>query len=70
MSDKGQIYECVEAFSILYQGVPITVTAGERVREGHELLERARAHFRPLTIQYDIERATKAPGEKRGSKKP
>lgn len=63
---EGQIYECIEAFTIDYQGVPVTVTVGERVREGHEILERARAFFQPLTIRFDVERATKKPGEKRG----
>jgi F0F1-type ATP synthase beta subunit len=65
----GQIYECVEAFSTLHDGVPITVVVGERIREGHPLLRGREMFFQPLTVTYEVEQATKAPGEKRGEKK-
>jgi len=63
------IYECVEAFAVDIGGVPTTVTVGERVRAGHALVEGDRMKFfRPLTVQYEVERATAKPGEKRTGK--
>ena len=37
-----------------------------RVRAGHPLLDARPDKFVPLKIDYDIEQATAAPGEKRG----
>lgn len=38
-----------------------------RVREGHRLLKVAGHYFEPISdhVQYEVEQATKAPGEKR-----
>jgi hypothetical protein len=38
-----------------------------RVRAGHPLLKAAPNAFVPMKLDYDIEQATKAPGEKRGN---
>ena len=38
-----------------------------RVRAGHPLLKAAPGAFKPMELDYDIEKATKAPGEKRGA---
>ena len=37
-----------------------------RVRAGHPLLKAAPGAFKPMELDYDIETATKAPGQKRG----
>lgn len=37
-----------------------------RVREGHPLLRVIPERFEPLKVDYEIEQATAAPGEKRG----
>lgn len=36
-----------------------------RVRAGHPLLKALPDRFEPLTLDYDLEQATAAPGEKR-----
>lgn len=69
MSDTTTIYECIQSFCVDLDGVPTSVVAGERVRAGHKLLDGGRmVFFQPLTVQYDVERMTKKPGEKRGQK--
>ena len=37
-----------------------------RVRAGHPLLKAAPGAFKPMELDYEIEKATKAPGQKRG----
>ena len=37
-----------------------------RIREGHPILKQLGHLFEPLTVQFDIEDTTAAPGEKRG----
>lgn len=46
------------------------VNAGERVRAGHSLLREQGSFFEPVdtTVQYDVEQATAAPGERRGER--
>ena len=45
----------------------IVFTAGvTRIREGHPILKQIGHYFEPLTIQYDLEDTSAAPGEKRG----
>jgi hypothetical protein len=59
-----------ESFTTMLDGETVTVHAGAtRVREGHPLLEGREELFEPLEIQYDIEQATDAPGEKRSRSK-
>jgi len=62
------IYVAKESFvTVLRDGEEVVVTAGvTRVREGHELLAGREHLFEELTIQYDVEQATAAPGERRG----
>ena len=38
-----------------------------RVRAGHPLLKAAPRAFKPMKLDYEVEQATKAPGEKRGA---
>ena len=40
-----------------------------RVRAGHPLLKAAPGKFKPLELDYEVEKATKAPGEKRGARR-
>lgn len=64
---EGVIYVAKESFTTMLNGEEVTVAAGRtRVREGHELL-RGRMHlFEPMVVDYEVEQATAAPGEKRG----
>lgn len=66
----GAIFQARESFSTILDGAPIAVVGGHtRVREGHPLLKGREHLFEPLTVDYDVEQATAAPGEKRGAKK-
>ena len=56
-------------FSTEVDGVPTIVSAGsDRVREGHPLLAANPQFFDPVEVgvTFEVERATKEPGEKRG----
>lgn len=70
MSD---IFIARETFTTEINGLPETIIAGKtRVREGHPLLKRNPDYFERLddsTVHFDVEQATKAPGEKRVAKK-
>jgi hypothetical protein len=63
MSDE--IYEARESFATELDGEQISVSAGERIREGHPLIVANPARFKPLHIKYEVEQATAAPSEKR-----
>lgn len=65
---KGAIYVARESFTTeLADGTPIHVRSGvTRVREGHPLLVGREELFEPMTVDYEVEQATAAPGEKRG----
>lgn len=65
---EGRIFIATDSFVTSLDGVDVTVSKGfTRVREGHPLL-RGREHlFEPLTVHYEVEQATAAPGEKRGA---
>lgn len=63
---QGQILVAKESFSTVVDGVPVSVVAGQtRVREGHPLLKGREQFFELLTVHYDVEQATAAPGETR-----
>lgn len=60
------IFVAKESFTTEVDGVPTIIRAGlDRVRAGHPLLEGREHLFEPLTVQYDVEQATAAPGERR-----
>jgi hypothetical protein len=63
-----EIYIAKHGFACEIDGVPMFINPGERVRKGHELLERCGEYFEPADthVKYDVEQATAAPGEKRG----
>lgn len=64
----GTIYVARESFSTILKGEHIPVVGGRtRVREGHPLLKGREHLFEPLTVDYEMEQATAAPGEKRGA---
>lgn len=65
---EGRIFVARESFVCDLDGVPVTVSGGTtRVREGHPLLKGREHLFEPLTVHYEVEQATAAPGEKRGA---
>jgi hypothetical protein len=60
------IYVAKDSFLTIVDGVEVMISKGKtRVREGHPLLNGRSELFEPLTVDYDIEQATAAPGEKR-----
>jgi len=63
----GEILVAKETFTTsLPDGTPVTVIEGQtRIRKGQSLLKDFEHLFKPLTTQYDVEQATKKPGEKR-----
>lgn len=49
-----------------YEGRRVVIRAGvTRVRAGHPITEGREDLFEPITVDYDVEQATAAPGEKR-----
>lgn len=63
----GKIFVAKESGWINLDGEEIQVVEGRtRVREGHRLLAGREHMFIPLTVDYDVEQATQAPGESRG----
>lgn len=63
----ADIFVAKHSFSCEIDGQPLVVNRGERVRQGHPLLRTQAAFFEPVdtSVQYDVEQATAAPGEKR-----
>ncbi len=62
----GSIWVAKESFATNLDGAEITVLAGRtRVRDGHPLLRGREQFFERLTVHYEIEQATAAPGERR-----
>jgi hypothetical protein len=69
-NNKGDVYVARESGSAEVDGKVLTFTKGmTRVRAGHPLLKGREHLFDPIdtTVHYDVEQATAAPGEKRGS---
>jgi hypothetical protein len=70
MSDRT-VYVATESFVALIDGENYVVRKGKtRVRAGHPLLQGREMWFSPadLNVDYEVEQATAAPGEKRGAK--
>ena len=68
----GQVFVATQSGSAYVEGlgdVPF-IRGVTRVRAGHPLLKGREYLFEPvdLTVHYDIEEATAAPGEKRGER--
>jgi len=64
-----KIYVAKDAFVVDLDGGSYTISKGTRVREGHEILKGGRLDLfeeQSDQVDYDIETATAAPGEKRG----
>ena len=60
------IYVARDSFLTIVDGVEVMISKGKtRVREGHPLLSGREDLFEPMTVDYDIEQASSAPGEKR-----
>jgi hypothetical protein len=69
-SKNGDVYIAKESGSAEVDGRTLTFTKGiTRVRAGHPLLKGREGLFEPVddVVHYDVEQATAAPGEKRGS---
>jgi hypothetical protein len=69
----SRVFIATETFSTVVDGSPQVIHKGvTHVREGHPLLKRVPENFQPVddTVQFDVEVASKAPGEKRGEPKP
>jgi hypothetical protein len=68
---KAEYYRAKESFVTVFDGEQVNVPAGEIVRAGHPILKRREDHFEPVKSfgRFDVEQATKEPGEKRGEKK-
>lgn len=66
------VFVATETFATVDEsGSPLFVHKGAtRVREGHDLLRRYPHYFEQadMNVQYDVEEATAAPGEKRGER--
>ena len=65
---KAEIYVARSTGVIRIKGESFTYIAGRtRVRAGHPLLKALPDKFQPLSLDYDLEQATAAPGERRGA---
>jgi hypothetical protein len=69
-TNKPDVYVARESGSAEVDGQVLTFVRGiTRVRAGHSLLKGREHLFEPIddSVHYDVEQATAAPGEKRGS---
>ena len=66
---KVEYYQAVESFVTMLDGEPTQVSAGDLVHPDHPILRGRPELFRPAKghVRFDVEQATSAPGEKRGS---
>jgi hypothetical protein len=64
---KIHLYMAKESFVTQVDGETISVSKGDLVRAGHPLLKGREALFSPAEgyVRFDVEQATKAPGERR-----
>lgn len=64
----ADVYVATTGFACLIDGEEVRVAQGERVRAGHSLLKTHAENFKAVDvdIDYDVEQATQAPGERRG----
>jgi hypothetical protein len=67
----AKVYVAKETIHVQTKTGVVTIYKGERVREGHEYMRGREDSFMlpDNEVMYDVEQATKAPGEKRGEAK-
>ena len=62
----NDVYVATASFEAFIDGQRVLVQRGKtRVRDGHPLLDGREHLFTPQTVRFDVEQATRAPGEKR-----
>jgi hypothetical protein len=67
---KPDIFIATDSASVEHDGERVVIHRGvTRVRAGHQLLKDYPDLFEPLDVHFDVEQATAAPGEKRGSRR-
>ncbi len=67
LTPPAEVLIARDSFVLEYEGAPVSIVGGvTRVRSGHPMLKGVEHLFEPMTVHYDIEQATAAPGEKRG----
>jgi hypothetical protein len=67
----ADVYVCKESGAFEWNGDMVVVNKGvTRVRAGHPMLAAHPELFEEITVHYDVERATAAPGEKRSLSTP
>ena len=67
----ADVYVCKESGAFEFGGDMVVVKQGfTRVRAGHPMLAAHPELFEEITVHYDVERATAAPGEKRSLSTP
>jgi hypothetical protein len=71
MTSKTELFQAKESFVTHVDGEQISVSRGDLVRAGHPILKGRDELFEPAEgfVRFDVEQATKAPGEKRGERK-
>jgi len=68
--DPNAIYVANTTFTTMLDGREITVHQGStRARGSHPLIKGREQLFDLLTVQYDVEQASAAPGEQRGARR-
>lgn len=65
----AKVYVARETIHIQTKGGVVTIHKGERIREGHPYMRGREGSFDVQTneVMYEVEQATRAPGEKRGA---
>lgn len=67
----ADVYVCKESAAFEWAGDMVVVNKGvTRVRAGHPMLAAHPELFEEITVHYDVEQATAAPGEKRSLSTP